>query len=98
VIADHYIFCGNGAHENPDLKVVEAIINSRLSGRHQSTHPRVNEPFQLWFNSSSTNMETNQKNRDHMKKVEKIVSVCESASSGQLKSFFLDGSFFEILI
>ena len=98
VIADHYIFCGNGAHENPDLQVVKAIVDSRLSADHQSTHPRAKEPFELWFNSSSTNSETNQKNRDHMKEIEKRVKASEAASNGKMKSFFLNDSYFEIHI
>jgi beta-lactamase superfamily II metal-dependent hydrolase len=30
ITARHYVFCGNGEHENPDLDVVDAILNSRL--------------------------------------------------------------------
>ncbi len=32
ITADHYIFCGNGEHENPDLDAVRVILNSRLGG------------------------------------------------------------------
>lgn len=98
VIADHYIFCGNGAHENPDLKVVEAIIDSRLSNEHKSTHTKVNQPFKLWFNSSSENTETEAKNIAHMKEVEDLVKARQAASGGKLDSFFLKDSFFELAL
>ncbi|MGH7347754.1 MAG: hypothetical protein ACREK4_22805, partial [Candidatus Rokuibacteriota bacterium] len=32
VTADHYVFCGNGAHHNPEVEVVEAFANARLEG------------------------------------------------------------------
>jgi hypothetical protein len=43
VSADHYVFCANGEHENPDLRVVELVARSRKDER----------PYKLWFNSSS---------------------------------------------
>ncbi|MDQ3180221.1 MAG: MBL fold metallo-hydrolase [Acidobacteriota bacterium] len=96
VIADHYIFCGNGAHQNPDLDVVEAVIDSRIAGEHQGTHPQVGKPFKLWFNSSSTNTETEPENAAHMKKVEDLVTTAAEKSNGKLEHFFLKDSFFEI--
>ena len=30
VAAEHYVFCGNGLHENPNLDVVRTYINARL--------------------------------------------------------------------
>jgi len=44
VIADHYVFCGDGAHHNPDPSVVRTIVDVRLTA-----DPR---PFTLWFNCS----------------------------------------------
>ena len=32
VTADHYVFCGNGAHHNPEIEVVEAFAKARLTG------------------------------------------------------------------
>ena len=98
IIADHYIFCGNGAHENPDLKVVEAIIDSRLSGEHQSTHREVNQPFKLWFNSSSENTKTEPENAAHMKKVEDLVESYRAKNQGQPDCFYLKNSNFEFTI
>jgi Metallo-beta-lactamase superfamily len=96
IIADHYIFCGNGAHENPDLEVVEAILDSRLSDEHKSVHPKVNQPFKFWFNSSSANKDTEEKNNEHMKKVEDLVKTRQASNKTRLKFFFLQGSSFEL--
>lgn len=96
VTADHYIFCGNGAHENPDVEVVQAILDSRLVVGHQGTHPNVNHPFKLWFNSSSANPETEPQNREHMRQIEDLVAKATAANKHRLSSFFLKRSSFEI--
>lgn len=44
VTADHYVFCGDGAHHNPDPSVVKTIVDTRLAGDRR--------PFTLWFNCS----------------------------------------------
>jgi hypothetical protein len=44
VLADDYVFCGDGAHGNPDPRVVRTIIETR-----RTADPR---PFTLWFNST----------------------------------------------
>jgi beta-lactamase superfamily II metal-dependent hydrolase len=44
VSADHYVFCGDGAHHNPDPSVVKTIVDTR-----PAVDPR---PFTLWFNCS----------------------------------------------
>jgi hypothetical protein len=44
VVADHYVFCADGANENPDPSVVKTIADIRAA-----TDPR---PFTLWFNTT----------------------------------------------
>ena len=44
VIADHYIFCGNGKHENPDLAAVTLLLDT-------NRELRPNAAYKLWFNS-----------------------------------------------
>lgn len=94
VTADHYVFCSNGAHENPDLRVVEMIIDSRVGSEDdKGTNPEVDEPFTLWFNSSST-LEENSDNQHHMKEIEDLVQAKAQETGGRFESFFLgaDGS------
>jgi hypothetical protein len=99
VTADHYVFCGNGAHENPSLDVVKAIVNSRLGAEAaNSKSPEVERPFTLWFNSSSVAANTESR-RDHMREVEAWVEAQAQASQGQLQFHFLTNeSLFEIAL
>ena len=99
VTADHYVFCGNGEHENPDDRVVQAIIDSRLGSKEQlSSNPEVGKPFKLWFNSHSTLTEKAAAKK-HMKKVENVVKKATVKSKGKLSSFYLKtGSSFEMKI
>jgi beta-lactamase superfamily II metal-dependent hydrolase len=43
VVAEHYVFCADGAHGNPNPSVVKTIIESRLEAEG---------PFTIWFNCS----------------------------------------------
>jgi len=44
VLADQYIFCSDGANDNPDPSVVKTLVETRLA-----KDPR---PFTVWFNCS----------------------------------------------
>jgi beta-lactamase superfamily II metal-dependent hydrolase len=98
VTADHYVFCGNGEHENPDLRVIQAIADSRIGdGAQLSSNPQAGDPFKFWINSSSTASKKAEA-RAHMKEVEKLVDKLSNKSNGQMSFFFLKGSTFEIPI
>ncbi|HSB01964.1 MAG TPA: MBL fold metallo-hydrolase [Anaerolineales bacterium] len=98
VTADHYIFCGNGEHENPDTRVLQAIADSRFGTATQlSSNAQVEKPFKFWFNSHSSMTKQADAIR-HMKKVEKLVGQLANKSDGQMSFFFLKGSSFEIPI
>jgi beta-lactamase superfamily II metal-dependent hydrolase len=94
VTADHYILCGNGAHENPDTEVLEAIIDSRL-GEEPSANPEAKRKFKLWFNSHSS--VTGRQHRGHMKEVEKLVEKRAAKSGGKMTFAFLTESAFSPL-
>lgn len=86
ITADHYVFCANGEHENPDLDVLKLVVASRDGdARH----------FKLWFNSSSE-ASTSKRGRRHMKKVETLVASLADKSDGRMRSSFLDGSSFDL--
>ncbi len=73
VTADHYIFCGNGAHHNPDTQVIEALVEARLgSMATDSISPLPDRPFRFWFNSSTQAANTSTR-KEHMKAVEEKV-------------------------
>ena len=44
VIADHYVFCADGAHDNPDPSVVRTVVETRRAVDQR--------PFTVWFNCS----------------------------------------------
>ncbi|KAB7743304.1 MBL fold metallo-hydrolase [Nostocoides sp. F2B08] len=43
VLADHYVFCADGAHANPNPSVVKTLLETRLMDAR---------PFTVWFNCS----------------------------------------------
>lgn len=80
ITADRYVFCGNGAHDNPDLNVVKAFINSRIGKTSQkSTNAKVSNNFKLIFNSHQS-VESG-KEKAHMKKLEILVKKRAKANS-----------------
>jgi beta-lactamase superfamily II metal-dependent hydrolase len=88
VTADHYVFCGNGAHENPDLDVLKTLVKARLAVSKK--------PFKMWFNSAST-VPGKTADKAHMKKVESLVAQLEAAApAGKLTSSFLTQPSFDL--
>ena len=96
VTADHYVFCGNGDHDNPDLTRCEAILDSRLgSDAERATNPDADGKFRLWFNSSSGITEGD---KAHMERVESRVRERAGRSGELMTHFFLRGSSFLVEI
>lgn len=99
VTADHYVFCGNGAHENPDLRVVDVFAKSRTgNATERSANPEAANGCTFWFNSHSSNPQGKSADKAHMGKVEKRMSQIERRDGAQIKSRFLKGDKFEIAI
>ncbi len=100
VTADHYLFCGfnGGTHSNPRPEVIEAIAASRLSkdATVRSPNPEAGNPFTFHFSGSVAVAKGNDK--DHMRKVEKVVKRLTNKSNGQMKHFFLEKSSFVLNI
>ena len=98
ITANHYIFCGNGEHENPDLRVLQAIADSRLgTGAQLSPNAEAASPFKFWFNSHSS-VTKKEEAKAHMKEIEKLVGKLSNKSNGQMTFFFLKGPSFDIQI
>jgi hypothetical protein len=91
VTADHYVFCGNGEHENPDLRVVEALIDARLGNvACRANHPQASGPFTLWFNSSAS-ASRQAAAQQHMRQVQHLVEAHQMHSGGRMRGMFLEG-------
>jgi beta-lactamase superfamily II metal-dependent hydrolase len=92
VTADHYVFCGNGEHENPDLRVVAALLEVRLGNTAcRANNPQASGPFTLWFNSS-TSASRKAAAQQHMRQVQDLVEAREMQSGGRLHCKFLEGN------
>jgi beta-lactamase superfamily II metal-dependent hydrolase len=88
VIADHYVFCGNGQHENPDVDVLQLIFDRRMVNDQR--------PFKFWFNSSAK-VSIDATGRTHMKKVEKLVATLAAKSKSRLRNRFIKGDSVRIM-
>ncbi len=66
ITADHYLFCGNGSHHNPEKDVVELVMDVRgaLVGELGTYH--------LWFSSSEDAANTTSR-KTHMKMIAELV-------------------------
>jgi len=97
ITADHYIFCGNGEHENPDLDAVRVIFNSRLGGATaKSANAEADKHFKLWFNSSENETE-NAAAKEHMRLLRELVEERNAGNEARFDFEFLDGkSSFEL--
>lgn len=95
ISADRYLFCANGEHGNPDPRIVQAIIDSRLGPQSvRSSAPEANGRFKLQFNSSADVTEGDE--RDHMREIEKLATKAANSSSGRMSCTFLKRSSYRI--
>lgn len=91
ITADHYIFCGNGHSHNPDLRVVDAVIDSRIgAASRRSENDEVGRSFKLWFNTDPD--DDGNSHADHMVDVQDKVIQRAAASGGKMKFDFQPGS------
>ena len=92
VIADHYVFCGNGSHHNPDVEVINQLLDSRIgTPAQQSKHPKVCDRFKLWFSADS---KAKYAKKDHMKDLEQLVAKrCRASGKAFDYHFSPDESF-----
>jgi hypothetical protein len=88
VTADHYVFCGNGEHENPDPGVLQLIFDRRMANDRLA--------FKFWFNSTSK-LSVRSAGRSHMKELESLVAKLAADSKGRMTSEFIKGSAMRIL-
>ena len=90
VTGDHYVFCGNGSHHNPELAVVERIVEARSA--------RVADlgPFELWFSSGSAAANTTSR-REHMKNVEDLLRGHAEAQHFTAHFLAAGEAFFDVL-
>jgi len=97
VIADHYVFCGDGHSHNPEPDVIDGYLRARL-GRDgaPSPHPKAGEPFTFWFNCSSAL--SSDSHRDFWQAHEDKLTPLMADSSGRFTvNFLTQGDDFDVL-
>jgi hypothetical protein len=84
-----YVFCGNGAHHNPEMEVVEEFARARLD--------RLDTEFTFWFTSSSATPDLSEKRKTHMEAIESQVHTLIANSGGLMKAEFIPEGHFDVL-
>jgi beta-lactamase superfamily II metal-dependent hydrolase len=96
VTANHYVFCGDGSHENPDQDIVKAVIDARVgSASVRSPNPEADREFKLWFTGNPPRI-SDENDRLHMQGIRNYVRRRARRNSNILKFEFLDHTHFEI--
>ncbi|HWA50247.1 MAG TPA: MBL fold metallo-hydrolase [Dongiaceae bacterium] len=92
VSADHYVLCGNGQHENPDLTVIQKIFDSRLGpASKRAKAPQADgRKFKLWFSTQKDGK--TKASDDHMAEVQKLVKKLVTKSNGKMSAVFNKGA------
>ena len=90
VSADHYIFCGNGSHGNPERSVIQQIYDSRLGPKKKrALAPEAQErDFKFWFSTTSDLQIPGSEQQYAFEAVEKLVEELKDRSNGRLSAAF----------
>jgi hypothetical protein len=102
VSADHYVFCGDGAHGNPEPDVIQQIYNSRMSTdpdvRARAPEAQDDRPFHFWFSTSLETPAESAKDRANFRKAETLVRELKKKSSNRLKTHYNEESSIELAL
>jgi Metallo-beta-lactamase superfamily len=94
VSADHYVFCGNGSHGNPEIEVIDIVFDSRLGKAPlRALAPKAaDRDFHFWFSTTSQAAPKGLERRQTFAKMEAHVETLRSRSGGRLHSHFNNGA------
>ncbi|QIA20945.1 MBL fold metallo-hydrolase [Mesorhizobium sp. AA22] len=114
ITADHYLICANGKDKNPDLRVLEVLLDSRLGVADKlSPNAEAGQPFTIWLNCSTHYLDKQQaayiakkgtrsteldKNIAHMKAVEALLAEAKQHNPDRLKLKSLKASPLELKV
>lgn len=87
VTADHYVFCGDGAHDNPEIEVLKRIFEARMR--------EDNLPFTFWFSSSPTKKPST-KREIAFGQMADAVAKLKKKSKGRLNVEYNHGDFVDL--
>jgi hypothetical protein len=90
VTADHYVFCGNGGHGNPQPSVVETYFRSRRGSADQRAVTEAGQDadreFTFWFSTNSSQI-SGRVSRGKFEKLEAKVTELVANSTGFTANF-----------
>ncbi|MGP1354528.1 MAG: MBL fold metallo-hydrolase [Parasphingopyxis sp.] len=91
VSADHYVFCGDGSHGNPEPEVIQILYDSRLGPQSKrALAPEADgRPFTFWFSTNSDDLAPGGKNHQNFSETEELVRKLVDRSDGQMKAEFV---------
>ena len=102
VIADHYVFCGDGGtHHNPHEDIVQALIDARLGDdSERSPHPRAGDPFTLWFSThpEHPSLATRNSAREQTEKIKAIVDRLVEDNPGRVTAHWSREHFIDLVL
>lgn len=97
ITADHYIFCGNGHSANPDPRIVDAVIDSRIGPvSKRSGNAQTGNKFKLWFNTNPDDPDN--RHRRHMQDLRDQVARRAPRGNGQMRFGFQKRSVTSIIV
>lgn len=90
VIADHYVFCGNGKHDNPEPEVLDGYLAVLLDGA-DGVGPAAPSGLvpTFWFNSGPALHERGSSLWEHWKKVESVIKSWQRRQPHRVRHKFL---------
>jgi len=93
VSADHYIFCGNGSHGNPEPETIQMYYDSRCGPAEvRSLSPEADDrDFQFWFSTASDFVSNSHGNRANLQQTEDLLSRLLEESGGRMHVHYNKG-------
>ena len=94
VSADHYVFCGNGSHGNPETRVIDLVFASRMgAASERALSPDAkNRDFHFWFSTTAAAAPDGVERRETFQELEDHLADLEQQSGGRLHLHFNDAS------
>ncbi len=100
VSAEHYVFCGNGLHGNPNQDVINFIFESRRGAAAVRTLAPAADgaKFHFWFSTTAGNEQPEPERQRVFRELEEHVENLRQSSQGKLVVHFNDAASIELKI
>jgi metallo-beta-lactamase superfamily protein len=90
VSADHYVFCGDGSHGNPEPDVLQMYYDSRMGPQNRrALAPEADgRDFSFWFSTTSDYQPEGSADEASFRKTEMKVEKLVNSSNGRLSGHY----------